>query len=76
MIRNEGELASNVQTLRDKCDGKFESGTCQHAFTEVMDFMKAGGKLQEQLATKGLLQLDGNSLNFSETLYPTADKSK
>jgi hypothetical protein len=57
MIRNEGELAPNVQTLRECTDkGPWlaeASNPCEKAFTEIMDFMKKGGSLQEQLSFKG-----------------------
>lgn len=79
MIRNEGELATNVQTLRECTDkGPWlaeASNPCEKAFTEIMDFMKKGGSLQEQLSSRDLLKVEGNSLSFSSTLYPS-EKSK
>lgn len=79
MIRNEGELATNIQTLKECTDkGAWPaeaSNPCEQAFKEVMDFMKKGGSLQDQLSSRDLLKVEGNSLSFSSTLYP-AEKSK
>ena len=79
MIRNEGELAQNIQTLRDCSDkGSWSAegnNPCEKAYQEVMNFMKQEGPLQEQLKSRDLLKIEGNSLTFSNTIYPS-EKSK
>ncbi len=78
MIRNEGDLAHNVQTLKDKCEKVTPSNaeTCSNAYKEVQDFMKKDGNLQTQLKDRGLISLDGNSVTFSSQIYPSEKQDK
>lgn len=74
MIKNENELASNVQTLKDCTDkGPWlaeKDNPCEKAFQEIMDFMKQDGPIQDALKSRDLLKVEGNSLVFSPNLYP------
>ncbi len=76
MIKNEGELAKNVQTVRDHCSPNLESKECSNAFKEVSDFMQQKGNLQDNLSSRNLLKMDGNSLIIDPNIYPSEKSEK
>ena len=71
MITNEGELAKNVQTVRDDCDFNMTLDPCRTALNEIMDFMKQDGPLQDQLRSNDKMKMDGNSLIMNPNIYPS-----
>ncbi len=75
MSNKEGELANNVQTLRDTCQWKPEGPECSKAFSEIMKTMQEDGPLQTQLRDRNLISSDGKSLIINPNIYPS-DKSE
>ena len=73
-IKNEGELAKDIQTMRD-CTGH-QSEACGKAINEVMDFMKQGGPLQDQLTKTNMIKLNGNTIDFNPAVYPNEKSEK
>ncbi|MBX9721180.1 MAG: hypothetical protein K2X81_07290 [Candidatus Obscuribacterales bacterium] len=71
MSNKEGDLAHNVQTLRDTCHWKPDGPECGKAYNEIFKTMQENGPLQTQLRDRNLISTEGNSLIIDPNIYPS-----